>query len=264
MKSKHPLIITCLALAISGSANAATLLLSDDFNDNPNGDGSTFNNNLSSTQSGTLVGTTYTVVGGSYLTQHSNGSRLLVATDSWGNGSVSLNNNFAIQANAADQALRISFNIKSVESYADTTRWVQFNVGASQNLAVGDSGVSAGILFRVNGATELHGSGGDVNGDGTWAADNLVTITLSGPGGVGSAFDGTGSEASISVGSTNYGPFTLEPQPANAYLTFSAFNYGLDQFGLGTFDNLSVSLIPEPSSALLGGLGLLALLRRRR
>jgi hypothetical protein len=32
----------------------------------------------------------------------------------------------------------------------------------------------------------------------------------------------------------------------------------------GEIDNLSVSLIPEPSAALLGGLGLLTLLRRRR
>jgi uncharacterized protein (TIGR03382 family) len=32
----------------------------------------------------------------------------------------------------------------------------------------------------------------------------------------------------------------------------------------GEIDNLSVSLIPEPGAALLGGLGLLTLLRRRR
>lgn len=31
-----------------------------------------------------------------------------------------------------------------------------------------------------------------------------------------------------------------------------------------TYDNIQVSIIPEPSAALLGGLGLLALLRRRR
>ena len=34
--------------------------------------------------------------------------------------------------------------------------------------------------------------------------------------------------------------------------------------GTALFDNIQVSVIPEPSTALLGGLGLLALLRRRR
>lgn len=34
--------------------------------------------------------------------------------------------------------------------------------------------------------------------------------------------------------------------------------------GSGTFDNLNVTVIPEPSAALIGGLGMLCLLRRRR
>jgi uncharacterized protein (TIGR03382 family) len=33
---------------------------------------------------------------------------------------------------------------------------------------------------------------------------------------------------------------------------------------VANIDNLSITAIPEPSAALLGGLGLLALLRRRR
>ncbi len=36
------------------------------------------------------------------------------------------------------------------------------------------------------------------------------------------------------------------------------------QSGTALFDNVQVSVIPEPSTALLGGIGLLALLRRRR
>ena len=34
--------------------------------------------------------------------------------------------------------------------------------------------------------------------------------------------------------------------------------------GTALYDNVELSVIPEPSAALLGGLGMLALLRRRR
>jgi hypothetical protein len=34
--------------------------------------------------------------------------------------------------------------------------------------------------------------------------------------------------------------------------------------GVGVYDNLNISIVPEPSAALLGGLGALLLLRRRR
>ncbi|MCU0796077.1 MAG: PEP-CTERM sorting domain-containing protein [Akkermansiaceae bacterium] len=260
--------ITSVLLALlgySGVSQATTLLLSDNFNDNPNNATWSFNDSLASTQAGSLATVTYSVQGFNYVAQHSNGGYLLVATatDGNGNGSVSLNNNFASQANAANQPLQITFNINSVAGYGDTTRWVQFNVGASQHLDVGNPGVGAGVLFRVSGDTQLLSAGAGIGTGGTWSADDLVTITFSGTGGVGSAFNGNGSQAAISIGSTNYGTFTLGQQ-TDAYLTFSAFNYGGDQFGLGRFDNLSVSLIPEPSALLLGGFGLLALLRRRR
>lgn len=253
-------------VAVTSSMHASTLLLSDNFNDDPNGSVSTFNNNLASTQAGSLATTTYSVQGNNYVAQHSNGSRLLVATsnDGNGNGSVSLNNNFATQANASNQALQITFNINDVSGYTtDSSRWVQFNVGNSQHLDVGNGGVGVGIYFRVSGSAEALSGGVGIGSPGTWTTNSLVTITLSGTGGVGSAFNGSGSVATISVGGTNFGTFTLAQQ-SNAYLTFSAFNYGNDLFGLGTFDNLNVTLVPEPGAALLGGLGFLALLRRRR
>lgn len=255
---------TLLGLATTASLHASTLLLSDNFNDNPNNAIWSFNDNLGSTQSGTLATTSYSVQGFSYVAQHSNGNFLLVATatDGNGNGSVSLNNNFAAQANAANEALQITFNFIGVDSYGDTSRWVQFNVGNSQNLDVGSPSVGAGVLFRVSGGTQLLSGGGGIGG-GTWSGNDLVTITLTGTGGVGSAFNGNGSEAAISIGATNYGTFTLAQQ-TNAYLTFSAFNYGTDQFGVGRFDNLAITLVPEPGVTLLGGLGMISLLRRRR
>lgn len=252
-------------VAITSPLPAATLLLSDNFNDNPNENASTFNNNLASTQAGTLGTVTYSTQGNAWTAQHSNGTngnyRLLVATsnDGNGNGSVSLNNNFATQANATNEALQVSFTIHESAGYSSTDRWVQFNVGNSQHLDAGNGGVGAGIIFRVNGETGYTGG----TSAGSWTSGDLVTITLTGTGGIGSAFNGNGSEATISVGATTYGTFTLAQQ-TNAYLTFSAFNYGNDQFGLGTFDDLNVTLIPEPAAALFGGLGFLALFRRRR
>jgi hypothetical protein len=259
---KHSISSLLVTAGFVATSSASTLLLSDNFNDNPNGNAATFNNNLASTQSGTLATTTYSTQGINWTAQHSNEGRLLVATstDGNGNGSVSLNNNFATQANAANQALQISFNIVEVAGYTlsdnpANDRWVQFNVGNAQNLDVANPGVGYGIIFRVSGLTGIPG--------GTWAPNDLVTIILTDTAGTGSAFNGNGSKATVSVGATNYGTFTLAQQ-TNAYLTFSAFNYGGDQFGLGTFDDLNVSLVPEPGAALLGGLGLLGLLRRRR
>jgi hypothetical protein len=259
------IVIAAAMLALAGSAHAVTVLLTDDF-DTANTDASTFNNTLADDQGGTLATTSYSLQGSAgWITQHSNTGRLLVATSgAWweGNGSVSLNNNFATQANTADQALEISFNLHEVTGYGDATQWVQFNVGGSQHLDVGNGGVGVGILFRQNGEAGALSAGSGIGTPVTWAADDLITIRLSGTGGVGSAFDGGGSEATISIGAFNYGTFPLAQQ-TNAYLTFSGYNYGVG-FGLGTFDNLNVTLIPEPSTALLGGLGMLALLRRRR
>lgn len=53
------------------------------------------------------------------------------------------------------------------------------------------------------------------------------------------------------------------PVGQSFYLRFTDTNDGGNDAGLA-IDNLTVTAVPEPSTALLGGLGLLALLRRRR
>jgi hypothetical protein len=264
-RSITALIVT---LGLANTVHASTLLFADNFNESAsNSSVSTFNNNLASTQSGSLATVSYTVQGYSYVAQHSDTSNyLLVANATDGNryGNISLNNDFATQANAANQALQISFNINSVSGYSDTTRWVQFNIGSGQNLAVADGGTSTAILFRVNGGAQILSQGSALVSSAAWAANDLVTINLSGTGGTGSAFNGNGSEASISIGGTNYGTFALAQQ-SSAYLNFSAYNYSNSQFGVGRFDNLSVALVPEPQTAMmLSVLGIFTLLRRRR
>ena len=254
-------------LAIATPLHATTLLLSDHFNDSGgNFDASTFNNNLVSTQGGSLATVNYTVQGGYWTAQHSNSPGVMLLANSGGNdtvANVSLNHDFAIDANAADLPLSVSFNIVGVSDFADSSRWVQFNVGSGQNLAVGDGNVGAGVYFRQAGTMDGLSAGSGLFSNVSWSANDLVTITLADTAGTGSAFDGNGSTATITIGNTNVGTFTLTQQSV-ANLTFSAFNYGNDQFGIGRFSNLSVTLVPEPGAALLGSLGMLALLRRRR
>ena len=185
------------------------------------------------------------------------------AIDGNGNGSISLDNNFATQANLADLPLQITFRIMEVSGYTDTSRWIQFNVGGTQHLAVNDDAVALGTLFRVEGGANALSAGGDIGSPATWTPGDLVTITLADTAGTGSAFDGGGSKASVRIGANDLGTFPL-PQQTNAFLNFSGFNFGPAQIGAGTIDDLSVALVPEPSAALLGGLGLIALLRRRR
>jgi hypothetical protein len=110
-----------------------------------------------------------------------------------------------------------------------------------------------GVLFRANGQTEtLIGGAGQVTVP-NWTANDLVTITLKDSVGTGSAFDGNGSFATVQIGANTIGTFDLGTQ-TNAYFTFGAFNFETSQFGGGTFDNFSVTAIPEPSAALLGSL----------
>lgn len=268
MKLKTISLAALAAFTIAGPASAATLLFSDNFNDDPNNLASTFNDNLASTQSGSIGVTTYAIGNGSgNAVQHSNGSGMLLANftgDNYGNfGRVSLNNDFATQANATDQALVFSFNLRAVTGFADPDNWGAFTVGSTQNPFV-NAGGGAAILFRQNGAMQAFNAGTDVFNGGSWSANDLVTITLSGTGGVGSAFDGGGSEVNFNVGGTNLGTYALAQQSVG-YLTFGINAPNDGQTGVFKIDNLSVTAIPEPGAAtLLGGLGMLALLRRRR
>ena len=184
-------------------------------------------------------------------------------------GRVSLTNDFAVQANAADLAnpgdgvLQFSFVLKNVSGFTSSTSWGAFTVGSTQNPFVNEGG-GAAILFRQGGTIQAFNASTGVSNDvATWSVNDIVTVTLSGTGGVGSAFDGGGSVVNYKVGATNLGTFTLAQQSA-AYMTFGLEGAPSPSVAIFKIDNLSVNAIPEPGAALLGGLGMLALLRRRR
>jgi hypothetical protein len=245
--SRRALSWCAFTLLLAGFASAQTILLSDSFDESPvNEVAETFNANLAATQGGTLAPLTYNIdSGNSNAAQHSNGgTHMTLATfaspDGRGFGRVSLVNDFATQANAADQPLRVSFTIATVFGYdADPVRWVSFSIGNTPNQFITNH--SIGVLFRANGATQTLSGETQLGGTPNWNANDLVTITLSGTGGVGSAFSTNGSEATITIGANTIGTFTLSQQ-TNAFLTFSAFN-NTAHFGGANIDNLNVSLV---------------------
>lgn len=140
--------------------------------------------------------------------------------------------------------------------------WISFQVGTnnadSGNLANG--GTDYGILFRNNGNTERFDNGTNLGAGGTFTAGAgtlqqvLITYKFS------SFADGTSVNAVSTVNGV---------QVANDTFTWDG-NAGELRMELGAIsansriDNLTISSIPEPSAALLLGLPVLGLLRRRR
>ncbi len=92
------------------------------------------------------------------------------------------------------------------------------------------------------------------------AANTTYTLSITGTG-----FGAPGFKYTIEIfsGSTQLGTSVqnLSARHANGDLTFQTFTLGASTGGM-TVDNFTV--IPEPAAALLGGFGLLGLLRRRR
>ncbi len=256
-------------------ANAATLLFSDNFNSagDLHGPNATpdFNDSasLAADQSGTAATKTYTTAlnnaGSNYAYQRGNGGTWLMFANGAEGGATemngSLNYDIAAAANGLSSALEISFNM-SVGSPigGDTTLWTSFTVG-TQNPFVNAGTVGFGALFRDNGATQQFSNGPEIGSSATFTDGQLIKFVFSDSLGSGSAF--------TSNGSTDIVKMYVNGSLTN---TFTGLNLdGTDQFisfhareTVTYIDNLSITAIPEPSAALLGGLGLLALLRRRR
>jgi hypothetical protein len=128
------------------------------------------------------------------------------------------------------------------------------STGANLNNVEGGGGAPAWILYQNDVANLRVGQGTENSSSAGGSGYNTVTLVL----------DTTGTNWTIqgSMNGTPYGSaYTFATNPVISTVALSA-EYG----GSGmTVDSFSLTTnIPEPTAALLGGLGMLALLRRRR
>jgi hypothetical protein len=249
MKKNSMIIVALAATAWVTQANAV-VLLTDNFN-TPSYNWTEFNDFIDFDQSGTLTATgpvsyTTSTGGDGYTAQHSNGGYMLLTSDGWGGygAMASPNHNFATDANASNSPLEIQFDMWAVAG--DAPDWIGFGLNSGQ-----------GQLFYEG----AYGFAATV-GDGKHNYKLLISNTA----GTGSGFNGITDGAKIEFYKNNVLQTTItETLGVNdGYITFRTIPSAWTGWTIGHVDNLSVSLVPEPSAALLGGLGILAMLRRRR
>lgn len=108
------------------------------------------------------------------------------------------------------------------------------------------------VTLSLDTATLLALSGG------SWTAGDKFTLLsyLDGGSGITSGFNGYADDTSYFFGSNEW--------IFNYNDTFAGGNFGDDAVANSQNRFVTLALVPEPSSVLLGGLGILALLRRRR
>lgn len=221
------------------NSSAATLLLSDTFDST--------GSFAAPSQTGTISPVAYSA--GTAAGYSENGAMVL---NFQGNGfsgdHASLSHNFATDSNTLDLALVIEFNMWA-DSAAGNDGWVGFGLGSTRN----------DYFFNYTvGFASTQGQG-----------QHSYKVVISDLAGTGSGFNGVTNGALVEtfIDGISQGVTTKTLATDAGYITFrttAAAWGGGSSWGLGHVDNLSVTLVPEPSAALLGGLGMLALLRRRR
>lgn len=278
MKLKTRSLAALAAFFLAGPASAATLLFSDNFNTvgDLNG-GNTFNINAAGDQSGPAGSQTYATslnnTGSNYAYQRGNGGQWLMFANGQQGGATdmrgSLSFDIAAAANSLSSALQISFNMSTSGGNPDATQWTSFTVGGGQNPFVNEASVGFSSLFRDNGGTQVFSNGGLIGDSGAFAPSsptftdgNLITFVLSDALGSGSAFNvsnGANDMVKMYVNGSLTNTFTgLNLDATDQFISFHANSV------IAQIDNFSITAVPEPGAALLGGLGVLALLRRRR
>ncbi|HSP42375.1 MAG TPA: hypothetical protein VLO11_05860 [Luteolibacter sp.] len=268
MKTKyHPLLHTAILLACACLPANAANILSDTFDTYNVGTAinTTTNWNARSSANGGSV----TVQGGDGFgtsnryadfrdtsSATTNGYSSMVHTTNIAAGQVVTFSLDFIAVN--DQGINIGFATSSNESQVLGSTDRVFSASLT-NGSIGGLNATTGFgsgFFTLNTAYELsmvlNDSGATVNYANRSLADNSYDVWIRDLTASGSTYVGTGTFTSVAGGYYSAARSFNGPTP----------NYLIDNWNVD--EGALVSPIPEPRAALLGGLGLLALLRRRR
>ena len=125
------------------------------------------------------------------------------------------------------------------------------------------TGLDNGTLYDLYIASAHLSGGGAAQGIGTWNTSNTnttgATITIDNTGYTSNATGGT-----TWISGVNYVLFqNLQPSGGSITMTEHAYSPNLTDARVG-FNGFQLISVPEPSTALLAGFGLLGLVRRRR
>lgn len=238
-------LLSAFALAFSFASGEAALLttFTDDFN---RADGSLGSNyTLDSGSAYTIVSNTVQRGSGSDLDLTTLNVGTLPTALDYANGySFSASLDLYFDTQATSRLLGFTFN------YTDANNWVAFAIRGDSNNAVQARGMTGGV--DIGAATVLSGFGGFTNN--TWYT---LAVTSSAAGVYDLTLSLQGSGTPLKTGTYN----ALANTVTGGEVGFYANVPGSNQY----YDNLSVSVVPEPSSMLLclAGAGALVFSSRR-
>ena len=292
MKHPNPLLCGLVSICLASSADAA-VLFSDNFTTSGQSNDVNFESS-SGRQSGTLGSVQYrqgngafsSTLTGTVADEAANGVATEVSDNSasgtlWLTGStlasVSLEHNFTENAGVGGYT-SISFTVDPITaSLGTSSNWAAITLGAGDNSSYGSSGTGArgqfitnagahfGILFRDNGGYQVfNGSSGVASGtyDATPTVGTTHAVEVRITGLVdGNAWDGSGDsqiDVYVDGGLTPFFTYTKTGGYTDNFITLESFG------GNSQFDDFQIAVVPEPSVALLGGLGLFGWMRHRR
>lgn len=263
MKAKIGYLFTAIGLTVTLAAPAgAATLLTDNFTDTTSGSTSNLNENLGTRQTGTQTANgSWTGGGNAQIGNNTvfggDGNYLMVADGGTARlAGLTLSTSLV----AANEKLVIQFDADAVGP-----EWMSFVISSSGATFPTVGSGDFGMLIRTNGQIQAFNNftGSALSGINNVQSDssgiNTITLTFSDLAGTGSAFAGNGTKVTIFDG-TNTWSANLDTGFTTETISFGTYGAG----DRGLVDNLSITTIPEPGAALLGGLGMLALLRRRR